>query len=210
MTDRTENLIAALAGGMEPSAPPSRPLMLFLGWLGGSLAYAGTMLAFMGLRHDLLLRLHAPLFLAEVSLLACLVVTSAISAVMLSYPDLYQRRWLVFTPALPLLLFIVTLAVEAFRDAAPEPSHGMDCLLCISMASLPPAAGMMMILRRQASTHYYMAGGIALIASTSIGCLALRLSEDTDSIAHLLKWHYLPMIGFGMLGVWLGKRLLKW
>ena len=212
MTDSTESLIASLAELMEPVTPSSQPLVLFIKWLSGSLAYMLIMLLCFGLRGDLPQHLHAPLFLAETGLLACLVVTSGVSAIVLSFPDLYQRRWLAFTPVLPLLLFLVTLYIEWLRDSppSPEPPHGMECLLCISMFSLLPAAVLMLLLRRQASTHYYLAGAIALLAATSIGCLTLRLSEKTDSIAHLVKWHYLPMIGFGILGLWLGRKLLKW
>jgi hypothetical protein len=212
MTDSTESLIASLAEEMEPVTPASRPLALFVKWLAGSLAYTLIVLLYFGLRRDLFLHLHTPLYLAETGLLACLVVTSGISAVTLSFPDLYQRRWAVFTPVLPLLLFLATLYIEWLHDSppAPEPPHGMDCLLCISMFSVLPAALLMLLLRRQASTHYYLAGGIALLAATSIGCLTLRLSEDTDSILHLIKWHYLPMIGFSFLGIRLGRKLLKW
>ncbi|MGB8078611.1 MAG: hypothetical protein WCF09_12135 [Gallionella sp.] len=27
---------------------------------------------------------------------------------------------------------------------------------------------------------------------------------------HVIRWHYLPMIGFGIIGMWLGRRALKW
>jgi len=38
----------------------------------------------------------------------------------------------------------------------------------------------------------------------------LRLYEQTDSIMHVIEWHYLPMIVFGIIGMWLGKTALKW
>jgi hypothetical protein len=212
MTDGTENLIASLAEGMEPTRPAARPLALFLKWLAGAVVYIAVLLFCFGLRNDLLTGFHSPLFLAETGLLACLVVTSGISAVILSFPDLYQRRWAVFMPVLPLALFLATLYAGWLHDnpPSPQPPHGLMCLLCICMYSLPPAIGLLLLLRRQASTHYYLAGAVTLLASSSIGCLALRLSENTDSIAHLLKWHYLPIVGFGLLGVWLGGKLLKW
>jgi len=31
-----------------------------------------------------------------------------------------------------------------------------------------------------------------------------------DSIMHVIEWHYLPMIAFGMAELWLGKAMLKW
>lgn len=43
-----------------------------------------------------------------------------------------------------------------------------------------------------------------------MGALSLRLSEQTDSILHVIQWHYLPMIAVSLVGLWLGKTLLKW
>ncbi len=212
MTNSTEDLIASLSERMEPIKRPANPFALFLKWLAGSLAYMGMLLLFFGLRQNLLIKFHSPLFLAELGFLASIMITSALSAAILSFPDIYQKRWLVFTPVLPLLLFIATLFIAWQNDnpPAPLPPHGIECLACITMFSLLPAAFMLFILRKQASTHYAIAGSIALISAASVGCLTLRLSENTDSIPHLVEWHYLPMIGFGILGLWVGRKLLKW
>jgi hypothetical protein len=65
-------------------------------------------------------------------------------------------------------------------------------------------------MRKFASTHHCWAGGIALLAAFSVGALWLRLYEQTDSIMHVIEWHYLPMIFIGLAGMWLGRRILKW
>jgi hypothetical protein len=49
-----------------------------------------------------------------------------------------------------------------------------------------------------------------MLSAFSIGAITLRLSEQTNSIIHVIEWHYLPMVGVAWLGVWLGKSLLKW
>ena len=53
-------------------------------------------------------------------------------------------------------------------------------------------------------------GCIALLFAFSIGAIWLRLYEQNDSIMHVIQWHYLPMIVFGIIGLWLGKLILKW
>ena len=63
---------------------------------------------------------------------------------------------------------------------------------------------------RFASTHPYSAGSVALLAAFGIGALSLRLAEPTDSIMHVMLWHYLPMLSVAILGLWLGKLVLKW
>ncbi|MDP1634786.1 MAG: NrsF family protein [Gallionellaceae bacterium] len=78
------------------------------------------------------------------------------------------------------------------------------------MFSLLPAAWTFFSMRRFASTHYCWASSIALLSAFSVGALWLRLHELNDSIIHVIQWHYLPMLGIGLIGWWLGKRVLKW
>ena len=80
----------------------------------------------------------------------------------------------------------------------------------IASLTLLPAAWMLYVMRSLASTHPHLAGSIALLSAFSIGALSLRLSEQTDSIMHVMQWHYLPMIAVGLIGLGLGKLLLKW
>jgi hypothetical protein len=65
-------------------------------------------------------------------------------------------------------------------------------------------------MRNFASTHYRWAGSIAILSAFSVGALWLRLQEVNDSIVHVIEWHYLPMLAVGVVGLWLGKWLLKW
>ena len=69
---------------------------------------------------------------------------------------------------------------------------------------------MFLCLRRFASTHSRWTGMVALLAAFSVGALWLRLHEETDSIDHVVLWHYLPMVAISLAGWWLGRRLLKW
>jgi len=73
-----------------------------------------------------------------------------------------------------------------------------------------PAAWTFYAMRKFASTHYHWAGSIALLSAFSAGALWLRLHEVNDSITHVVEWHYFPMIGIGLTGWWLGKKILKW
>lgn len=211
MTTVTDKLIASLSEDAGPVKPAAHPAWLFAKWLVVSLCYMSVLLCFSGLRPDLAEQLQSPAFTAEVGLLLLIVLTCGISAVMLSFPDMYQKRWVIFTPIAPLLAFVGLMAVEYLRQTPlPAPLHGFECLLTICFYSLVPALGMMLLLRNQASTHYNAAGGIALLASSSLGCFALRLCEETNSIIHLVTWHYLPILGFALAGVWLGRKILKW
>ena len=208
----TEELIAALAQDTTVVTRGQHPYVLCAKWLAVSAVYLGLTLVYSGLRADLLLKLNTPLYLAEIFALAGIVAAGCLSTALLAYPDLHQKRKLAYAPILVLAAFItlILLSWRADSPPAPLPVHNVECLLCIAAYTLLPAAWMFYALRKYASTHYYLAGGIALITAFSLGALSLRLSEQTDSIIHIIQWHYLPMTGAALIGLWLGKILLKW
>ena len=59
------------------------------------------------------------------------------------------------------------------------------------------------------STDYRFAACVAFLCAFSVGALWLRLHEVNDSIVHVVEWHYLPMLGFALVGFGL-EKLLKW
>jgi len=208
----TEQYIDNLAQNMEAVVPAPSPYRLFLKWIIGSFLYIAVGLIFMGVRPDCVHKLQSPLFTAELAALGGVIFTSMLSAALLAFPDIYQKKRAAFLPIPMFLLFmfILILAFHADNPPAPPPPHAMECLLCIILLSLLPCGFILYTIRKFASTHYYMAGCVAVLSAFSIGALALRLSEETDSIAHIVQWHYLPMIGAGIIGILLGKLCLKW
>ena len=207
-----DELINSLTEKAVPTRPAATPFMLFLKWSAYAVVYIAVLLFFFGLRDDIRTQLHFSLFRFEIGSLMGILLTSLLSATTLSFPDMHQKNFIAGLPLIPLILFVNVLYAQWLNDVPPAalPDHDVICLLCISMFSVLPAAIIIQVLRQQATTHYYATGSVALLAASSLGCLTLRLSEKTDSILHLVEWHYLPMIGFSLLGLWLGRRYLKW
>lgn len=209
---QTDQLIAQLSRDAKPVRALASGWLL-VRWLIVSCAYLAVLLAFYGIRPDLAGRLRSPLFALEILSLAGVALASGLSAVALSYPDLRQKAWQAYAPLPFLALFAGVLVAEWWVDASPPEMgahHTYQCLLCITLFSLLPAILMLLQQRAQATIHAGWAGAVALLASSSLGALAFRLSEKSDSIAHMLAWHYLPLIGFGLVGVMLGRKWLKW
>jgi hypothetical protein len=212
MMESTDKLIASLAETASPVRQSEPPTVLFARWFIGALVYVALVLAFMKLRPDIFTKIGSPVFAAELVTLVFVIASSAFSAALLSFPDMFQKRDLAFTPLIAIIGFGIVLALEYAGEPQPDlgQPHGEECLLCITLLSLLPAAFMFYTLRRQAGVHYYISGAVSLIFASGVGALALRLSENTDSMNHILQWHYLPMIGFGVIGILLGRIVLKW
>lgn len=207
-----ERLVTELAEDAAAVKPAPHPYLLGVRWMGAAAIYLAVSLAVSGIRPDMEHAFAQPLYIAEIVALLLIFIATSISAALLAFPDLHQKRGLVFAPAWMFVLFLLVplLAWRADSPPPPLPVHSFECTLSITLVSLFPAAWTFYAMRKYASTHYYWAGSIALLSAFSVGALWLRLHEVNDSILHVVEWHYLPMIAAGMLGLWLGKVLLKW
>jgi hypothetical protein len=210
--DNIEELIAKLAQDEETVQPAPHPFMLSLKWMGWAVVYLFLSLMLSGLRPDLMLKLHEPWFDTEIAALACIFVSTSLSAALLSFPDMHQMRRLTFLPMIAFVLFVLVMffAWQAENPHAPLPIHSFECTVSITLFALLPAGWTFYAMHKFASTHYHWAGSSALLSAFSVGALWLRLHEINDSITHVVEWHYLPMIAFGIAGLWLGKKILKW
>lgn len=212
MMENLDELITKLAQDAPKVKPAPHPFVLSLEWMAVAVVYLGVSLMISGLRPDLMLKLQEPWFAAEIAALAGIFVATSISAALLSYPDMHQMRKGALAPLFMFALFVLVIffAWRADSPPAPLPVHSFQCTLSITLLSLIPAAWIFYVMRKFASTHQHWAGSIALLFAFSIGALWLRLYEINDSIMHVIQWHYLTMIAFGIVGLWLGKVMLKW
>lgn len=207
-----DELIDKLAQDTATVKPAPHPFMLSIEWMVVAVFYLAVTLMISDVRHDLLPKLHDTRFAAEIAALIGILISTSLSAALLSYPDLHQKRRMVLAPIATFALFVlvILLAWQADTAPAPLPIHSFECTISITLASLLPAAWTFYVMRKFASTHTHWAGGIAFLFAFSIGALWLRLYEQNDSIMHVIQWHYIPMFGFGLIGMWLGKKVLRW
>ncbi len=207
-----DNLIAKLAQDGIRVKPAPHPFILSLQWMGAAAIYLAVSLAFFGPRPDLLEKFHSAWFVAEIVALLGIFIVTSISAALLAFPDLHQKRHLALAPAWIFTLFLLTLffAWRADSPPTPLPVHSFQCTVGITLMALLPAVWIFYSIHKYASTHYRLAGSVALLSAFSVGALWLRLHEVNNSIAHVIEWHYLPMLAIGIIGLWLGQRVLKW
>ena len=210
--DNIEQLVVTLSKDAAALKPAAHPLRMGLRWIAAAVAYLLIALLISGMRPDWMQQLHKPWFIIEIVSLFGILISTAFSAAILSFPDLHRHRRSAFIPAWVFALFVVVMGFSWFADEppAPLPLHSFHCTLSILLLSLLPSVGIFYAMRQFASTHLRLAGVVAVLFAFSTGALWLRLHEQTDSIIHLVEWHYVPMIAVAVSGWWLGKRLLHW
>lgn len=209
-----ETLIGKLSSEAGQMGKHTTLSTLFAVWAIGFAIYIGIVFlsGILLVRPDFIAMLTHPLFAAEIAVLVAMVLSTALAAATLAFPDQYQKPHLLVLPPIAFALLVLVLIAAFILN--PEMTgtgwEGAGCLLCISELSLPPALLMLYKARKMASTQPGKTGVLCLLCAFSIGALMLRLSEETNSIAHVVLWHYLPMLAIAALGLWLGKRVLRW
>lgn len=208
----TEDIIEQLSQNLQPVTVASCPYNLSFKGFALTAVYIATVLAISGFREDLAIKLMHPLFFAEISILMVTITSCLLAAFFLSFPDVCQKKYVLAFPFVSFLLFSAILLIEYWYDnaAAGEVLHGAQCVFSIGIISFIPALLMFRAISKQATTYCCTAGAVTLLFASSIGIMILRLSEKVDSLEHIIGWHYLPLMGFGIVGMFLGKKILRW
>lgn len=175
-----------------------------------------------GVRSDIMMQLMQPTFILECILLVLMGISSIISAILLMYPDVFQRKmvlkvpYIVFTLIVSLMLYQIAILdnsnnpMMVISNQSHYIQHTFECAVCIISIAIIPS-GLMFLLQRKGATVYLMQSGIfAILAASSIGAFTLRLAEINVSASHIVVWHYLPTILFASIGAILGRWLLRW
>jgi hypothetical protein len=200
---------------VKPVKQAASPLQAFSLWLAVTLLSSLLLLAFSDHRSDMDLQMQSSLFLAESASLLLLIISTAFAAVWLSYPDLRQKKWVLYLP-LPWLVLYFALTVWRFiyvdfmNIADEDMGSGFACVLCITLYSVVPGLWMFFTLRKYATTRPFLTGAISMLASASVGILVLKFAESNDSVQHLMLWHLLPALILGLGGAYLGRKFLSW
>lgn len=170
---------------------------------------------YLGVRPDFKATLADLALWSELACLMLLLLSSLLASVLVMYPDAYQRPGLLRLPyaafGLLVALCVVQLLVQpALRLQDASDMHGVTCTISIAAVAIVPAALVMVMLGRGAVVRPRQAGSLAVLTGTALGCLVVRLHEANDSMVHVVVWHYMPTLCFALVGVLLGRRLLRW
>ncbi|MFZ4125347.1 MAG: NrsF family protein [Rickettsiales bacterium] len=212
----SEKLIAELSTTLQPVKSLRRPSVLALRFSAFLVVYAIITMMIQGVRPIASLP-HPMVYGAELMALLAVIITSIIAAVHLLYPDYYQRKRFISWPFYALAFFVGMLLWQ-FTVFSPvqilpthyEPSHSIECSLCVIGVAIIPSVMMLLLARTGASVRPRLLSGYAFLLAAALGCLLLRIVEANDDPMHLLLWHYFPTAGFAAIGAFLGKYFLKW
>lgn len=211
---RTSDLINVLVADAMPVRRLHSPAARAACWL----LFAGLVILFVGIAHgvrpDLALRLHQPLFVTGVVAAMTTGVLAAVAAFTASVPG-RSRRWLLL-PIPASLVWVATIGYGCLTSWVSIGPDGMSlgettrCFATLVLVSVPQCLAMLVMLRyigRLSPTPVIMTGTLGVAVLTAI---ALSILHPLDASMMILVWN----IGVTALLLWLngryGQRLLAW
>lgn len=207
MSMDTDKLIAQLGQDLKPVKPMAGALTLSLILSGLSLAATFGAIAIFtkGIRADWQVMFNEHVCQTLGILAAGLL--AAYAAFRLSVPDTRIRNPV--RVILGMASFIWVLLIAGQIGAEPPQAGYRNCLTDFSLLFIIPFAAGIFMATRAAPVWYGWAGYALALSVGSFSALGMRFACPNEQPAHLLVWHYLPVLAFAIIGIALGQILLK-
>lgn len=205
----TNELIEKLAKGSEPVRRIRAPLLAFLRWLLVAGFCLAVGVAIFGPRADLGIVLYQRGFTLQILSGIALAMMSALSAFVLSVPD-RPKGWVSALPLLTTSLWLLSISVNFYYIGFSPVDLGFACVRDVVVLAIVPSIFLFILLKTSAPLQKGRVGFLALISTAAMGAVGTQFICHNDDPMHMLLWHFLPVILIGLLGIWLGRHLLRW
>jgi hypothetical protein len=202
---RTDDLIADLAGHVQPVRPLSPPGLRAMGWLVVALACAAVGVACFGARPDVLVRLTQPDYLWTAAVALATSALAVIATLVLSVPGAERTPALRRATVAALVLWAVTMVWAVLDSGRPLPittdRHWPACFTRVVLVSFVPVIVLFGMARRAAPLRLGWTGAFAALAASSIAALAVQIVCPLDDAGHAFLGHFIPVVLIAALGV---------
>jgi len=212
---KTDDLIAALAEGVEPVDPRAPRRRLLLAALAGATLALPLMIGLLGFNPLLAQAAQTPMFWIKLAFVAIAAVAAFALLRRLATPGARLRRSAIAL-ALPYvvlwLLAAAVLAAAAASDRLPLVlgSTWSACPLNIALLSAPAFALTLWAMRTLAPTRLPLAGAVAGVLAGSLGATVYTLHCPEMAAPFIGVWYVLGMLLPAVAGALLGRFVLRW
>lgn len=212
---KTDQLIAWLAADATAVAPRVWRVR-YAAALGAGLAGAVVlMLMLLGVRPDIAEAARLPMFWVKLAFPLALAAIALLAVARLSRPGVSLGR-VPSALAAPVLVMWL-LAAVALSGAAPDERSALlfgetwyECLVYVTILSLPALAALLWVMKTLAPTRPALAGAAAGLLAGALGATVYALHCPEMAAPFLGAWYLLGMLIPAALGAVVGPRLLRW
>jgi hypothetical protein len=212
---KTDDLISALADGLDPTPPRAMTNRLALGLGLGAVASAAIMVLWLGVRPDLMPAMHTGPFWMKFAYTLSVAVLGFGLIDRLARPD---GEGGIFGPLIlaPLGIMIALAAWQLIGEPRSVRMHlmmGQSYQVCarnIVVLTVPIFAGLFWSLRALAPTRLTLTGGIAGVLAGAAGTFIYAFHCTESAAPFVAIWYTLGIAACGFAGALLGRLLLRW
>lgn len=211
---RTSDLIDVLVADVTPVPCLRPPVARAARWL----LFAAVVMLFVGIAHgvraDLALKLHQPVFVIGIAAAMATAILAAMGAFVASVPG-RSPRWLLL-PVPTSLVWVATIGYGCLTNWVTIAPEGMSigetakCFATLVLVATPLSLVMLIMLRhvaRLSPGQVAMVGSLAVAAMTAV---ELSILHPLDATAMILLWNIGVTAAFLSLSRRYGQRLLGW
>ncbi|HEX7913263.1 MAG TPA: DUF1109 domain-containing protein [Paraburkholderia sp.] len=211
---RTSDLIDTLVAHATPIRRLRPPAVRAACWL----LFAAAVMLFVGIAHgvraDLAVKLHQPVFVTGLVAAVATGILAATAAFLASVPG-RSRHWLLL-PAPAAGAWVATIGYGCLTNwvtIGPQgisPGETAECFATLVLVGTPLSLVMLIMLRHVARLSpgpVTMVGSLAVAAITAV---ALSILHPLDATAMILLWNLGVAALYLLLSGWYGQRLLGW
>lgn len=191
---KTDELIDVLAADLKPVRHLPPPIWRLIGWLTVSVPVLALMVAVMGMRPDIGVKLAEPNFLSQELASLATALIAGWAALVTCVPG--EPGWKLWTPVAPLTLWIATLGHQCWDEWIRLGLSGMAfhsdlmCLPGIAMTGAVPALAIVLAIRRGARLPTPGAVWWGSLAAAALANVALRLFHPEDAALMVIVWQF--------------------
>ncbi len=213
---KTDELIAALSADTTPNPRGGLKTWLGLACLVALVLATGVLVAWLGVRPDLMLAMRLKSFWMKAGYTGWLGLAAFVGVARLARPGgrLGVALWLA---ALGVIAMAGMGGMRLMTAAPGERMHdwmGHSWTICpifIIGVSAPAFAAIIWTMRRYAPTRLVLAGAGAGLLAGAIGAAVYGLLRCNEtSAAFVATWYTLGIVACAAIGALLGPRLLRW
>ena len=209
--NKNDDLIKSLGEDLKPVKPLGCPARRTLPWIAFSALYAAIIIHYVGMRPDLVVKLHDGVFMFEIILVGITAILAAGASVYMSVPDMCGQKWLKPTALSFIAVFFLWAFTQWFSYGMPMPEpHWDHCINQSAIIALLPIAMLLYIAKRGTTTTPVMMSIMNVASVGALAYIALRLTCMVDDVGHIFFFHVIPFLIAGtLLGV-MARKIYKW
>lgn len=208
----TKQLIDGLVTQIKPVRRLRPPVLRLMLWLALSIPATAAVVAAMGLRPDLAVKLADPVFLLQQLAALATAVAAGWAALVTCVPG--EPRWKLWAPVAPLALWMASLGRQCWDEWLRLGAGGMEfhadfmCVPAIAMTSAVPALALVLAIRRGARLRSRYAVWWGSLAAAALANVGLRLFHPEDAALMVIVWQFGSVLLFTALATLLRNVLV--